>query len=323
MGSYRFFLAFCVLYSHVFGLIMGWNVGVVAVISFYIITGYVMTILTHKYYKIMEDIPSFYLDRVVRIFPQYLFYLLLTILGVGLFDLQNSFWQDFGVLKIALNAMILPIGYYMFGLENALYITPAWSLGLELTFYIFFPFFLHLNRKMRCLIVAFSLVIFTLALVGQINTDWFGYRLLPGTFYIFVIGAALAKPNLITPTFPYIVGSVAILVVFTILLTPQLYTMPFNKEVVTGTAMGTFMVALLRGLRFSKFDELMGNLSYGIFLNHWLILVALENFSIPKIIVPFISVALAAVSYRLVERPAINWRRNIRKQRQLAQRGEL
>lgn len=40
MGTYRLFLAFSVLYSHAFGMIFGRSPGVIAVISFFIMSGY-------------------------------------------------------------------------------------------------------------------------------------------------------------------------------------------------------------------------------------------------------------------------------------------
>ncbi|MDR2013974.1 MAG: acyltransferase [Rhodanobacter sp.] len=200
MGAYRLFLAMCVLYSHAFGSIYGWNIGVVAVISFFIISGYVMTLLISRHYTRPHLIGIFYLDRAARLFPQYLFYMVATILCASLFDFTTPYLKDHGqYMYIALNAMILPIGYhFMFGLQHALYIPQAWSLGLEFTFYLFFPIFWFSVRWLKFVLVMISTGIAIAAFCKVFNTDWFGYRLLPGTFFIFVAGAVLAKPEMIT-----------------------------------------------------------------------------------------------------------------------------
>ncbi len=64
--------------SHAGFRIHGYNPGVVAVISFYLLSGNVMTMLLEKYYKQPSAIPTFYLDRAARLFPQFLFYMVLA-----------------------------------------------------------------------------------------------------------------------------------------------------------------------------------------------------------------------------------------------------
>lgn len=79
MGTLRFFLALLVLYSHAGGRIQQLNPGVTAVVVFYIISGYVMTALMRRYYcpspagPTLPSTAHFYLDRLLRLYPQYLF----------------------------------------------------------------------------------------------------------------------------------------------------------------------------------------------------------------------------------------------------------
>jgi len=77
MGIFRLLLAISVLISHTQRTYFGLNLGVVAVISFLMLSGFVMTILIEKHYNSSRLVPSFYLDRAMRLQPQYLFYLLL------------------------------------------------------------------------------------------------------------------------------------------------------------------------------------------------------------------------------------------------------
>jgi peptidoglycan/LPS O-acetylase OafA/YrhL len=54
--------------------IMGFQIGVVAVISFLLISGFVMTALIEKHYFSINLIGKFYLDRMLRLLPQFYFY---------------------------------------------------------------------------------------------------------------------------------------------------------------------------------------------------------------------------------------------------------
>jgi peptidoglycan/LPS O-acetylase OafA/YrhL len=291
LGVYRFFLALCVLYSHAFGNVFGKNPGVIAVISFFVISGYVMAILIEKHYPSLASIPAYLLDRALRLFPQYLFYLVLTLAVLLTVGLKNEFVEQIDLVRIALNALILPIGFYMFGLYHSLYIPPAWSLGLELSFYLTFPLFLLINRASQHLILAFSFGIAVTAYFGIINTDWFGYRLLPGTFFIFVLGAALAAPSRFNPIFLPAVVVTSLLAVIGSLLWPNELGIPNNFEVSAGVVIGVAAVSLLKDLQFSHIDELLGNLSYGVFLNHYLLIMIAQKYQIPMWpFVPIVSI---------------------------------
>lgn len=50
MGYYRFILSILVVLSHSFGLIAGYNTGRIAVVCFFIVSGFVMTALIQAHY---------------------------------------------------------------------------------------------------------------------------------------------------------------------------------------------------------------------------------------------------------------------------------
>ena len=66
MGTYRFILALLVLISHAGVSIGDYNPGVMAVISFYLLSGYVMTILINKYYPGTINMRYIYLGNFER-----------------------------------------------------------------------------------------------------------------------------------------------------------------------------------------------------------------------------------------------------------------
>jgi peptidoglycan/LPS O-acetylase OafA/YrhL len=309
MGSYRLLLAYCVLYSHVFGNIEGFNPGIIAVISFFVMSGYVMTFLLDRHYPGLADTGRFYADRAARLFPQYLFYLTATIIAVSVLGIVTHFMSDFRPLSIALTYAMLPVGYYMFGLQHAQFM--PWTMGTEFTFYVVFPFVWRLSANLRNGIFLVSIVIGAVAYLGIVNTDWYGYRLLPGILFIFLCGASLSG-RLRSATFmPLVAGVLAAAGLAAALVLPK-YGVPYNREVMAGIVIGLVAVAALRKLRFTALDEFLGNLSYGLFLNHYLVMLLADRFGVSRIVVPFAALALSAWSYWFIERPALRWRRHLR-----------
>lgn len=72
MGRLRYFLAIMVVLSHTQVDFLGFAPGVTAVVSFFLISGYVMTLLIGRHYNSPDRIGLFYLDRAARLYPQFL-----------------------------------------------------------------------------------------------------------------------------------------------------------------------------------------------------------------------------------------------------------
>jgi peptidoglycan/LPS O-acetylase OafA/YrhL len=314
MGSWRFFLAYCVVYTHAFGRVLGFSIGVTAVISFFVMSGYVMALLVNRYYRTPKAIAAFYVDRAARLFPQYLFYVTLTLALSPLLQLPHAYLSTRGLTDIILNVLLLPVGYYMFGVVHQIYVPPAWTLGLEATFYLVFPFFWLLPPRWKYGPIFASILVSGFAFFGFINTDWYGYRLLIGTFFIFAAGSALADPKAISSRFPQAVMALSAIAALATFFSPWLFAMRYNMEVTVGTVIGVGAVALLRDFRFKAVDEFLGNLSYGVFLNHFLLIFVADRFKINYwLLVPIGSLVLSAISYKLIEKPALDWRRRLRR----------
>ena len=187
MGTYRLLLAVVVLLSHIGIVAGGHNQGVSAVVSFFLISGFAMTALIRRNYNSPKRIMAFYVDRIMRLFPQFLLYMVATTLLVVLAKPESPFLSGLTIWKALLNYAMLPLNFYMFGFGDALLMPQAWSLGLEACFYISIPILLVFDLEVIAFVL--SLGVFLLACFGQINPDFFGYRLLPGTLFIFLCGS--------------------------------------------------------------------------------------------------------------------------------------
>ncbi|EWS65151.1 Acyltransferase family protein [Hydrogenophaga sp. T4] len=320
MGSYRFFLAILVAISHAGIGFFGYNPGVVAVISFYILSGYVMSLLIVKYYAHPSAIPTFYLDRAARLFPQFVFYMLLATIFIYFLKFDSQLTNKPTINEWLLNLLILPLGFYMYWADGPLVIPQAWSPGLEMTFYLAIPWILIFfsNRKIYTL-ACLSFLIFLTAYCGKINSDIFGYRLLFGTLFMFLIGWSFSKNDSNSIKFRFIALLLAGALLLIAFFNNFIYQLPYNKEVLAGLIIGIPAINFIRHLNPSKIDEFLGNLSYGVFLNHFIIIwlmqkfLTVKSFDIGNITILLASsCALALGSFLYIERPALKWRYTIR-----------
>ena len=141
LGTFRLVLALMVVLSHAGVRLAGLNPGVIAVIGFYLISGYVMAGLIRRHYRQPAQAGAFYLDRAVRLLPQYFFYISLTLAWYFYSRTQTLFLSHPPTAGDLLNnLLIVPLNLYMFnGSDQFALIPPAWSLGAEVQFYLIAP----------------------------------------------------------------------------------------------------------------------------------------------------------------------------------------
>lgn len=315
MGAFRLLLAVLVAVSHMGKTFVGLNPGVVAVISFLIISGFVMTSLIERNYKAPEKVGLFYLDRALRLYPQFLFYFVASCLVIYFLLPGTPQAAELTFKTIASSLPMVPLGFYMFGAAGVEILPPAWSLGLEMCFYLVIPFLII--YRARGLAFALSAAVFMAACLGFINTDLYGYRLLPGVLFMFLCGSYLYKPQ--AKGLAIAAGTaVAAALVFVAIMAGLIERRPFNAEVTAGIALGVPAVFLLTKLKFHRIDEFLGNISYGVFLNHFVVMYFLRGFwpvaydSHIVAAVLLLSFLLSGVSYYYVERPALKLRHALR-----------
>jgi len=327
MGTLRFFLALLVLYSHAGGRIQQLNPGVTAVVVFYIISGYVMTALMRRYYcpspagPTLPSTAHFYLDRLLRLYPQYLFYAAAATTWFYTIGHPTTFLQPPAhAIDWLRNLLIAPLNWYMWnGADRYTLIPPAWSLGAEMQFYLLAPFVLLWPRRLLGLgLLGFG--VYLLAVFGQVNSDWFGYRLLPGVLTFFLLGALLRHLHQHT-RHRAALALVAAVVLLSLLIGALArahgsLNQPYNQETLLGLIL---IFPLLHGLARRPrrgWDEHAGDLSYGLFLNHFLILWVVFPAGVSVAQLPLfllLGLLLAFVSQRYVERPVLALRKKLRR----------
>lgn len=320
MGTVRLVLALAVLLSHA-GLRVGYlNPGVTAVIGFYLISGYVMAGLVHRHYDEPSRVHRFYLDRVLRLFPQYLVYAGLTLAWFAYTGTRTEFlqqepsWRD-----IANNLLIVPLNFYMYtGVDTFTLIPPAWSLGAELQFYLLAPLML-LWPRVGIALAALSLGVHAAALHGVLHTDWYGYRLLAGVLWVFAAGMLMFHAHRHRPAWARLMAwgaPLLALLAYLYLRRLGLHTAPYHQEVLIGWGAGVPLLHWAGRFKGGKLDHIAGDVSYGVFLNHFLLIWFL--FPLPGrtplqlAALAMCSVLLSWVTQHWIEKPVLAWRRRLR-----------
>ncbi|HGK4671244.1 TPA: acyltransferase family protein [Kluyvera georgiana] len=300
MGIYRLILALLVLISHCGYQFIGYNQGVTAVVSFFIISGYVITKLINAKFTGIDCIKLFYIDRAIRLFPQFIFYLILTSILYIAFD----GFDKISINQFIVNLSILPLNGFAVFMNDYIIVPQSWSLGLELQFYLIIPLILLTRRNFLFAIA--SIILFIPAYLGIINTDYFGYRMISGTLFIFLMGNLMAEEKYKRLICLYALSFILFVTSF---LTEK-HTYSFNKEVLSGILIGVPVVFTLFKININnRLDKLAGDLSYGVYLNHLMFFYAFNKMGFNVISISGViliitsSVLFSYISLRLIEQP--------------------
>lgn len=312
MGTLRLVLALLVLYSHTGTAPYGYNTGVFAVVGFFLLSGFVMTALWRKHYGRPGRAPLFYVDRALRLYPQYLVWLVVALACNFAIGTGEAIAGPPRAAPVVLNLLIVPNGFWFWLTPDGLYLPPTWSLGLEACFYLVVPFVL--GPRARAVALVLSAAFFLLPYGQALDSDIWGYRLLPGTLFMFLAGSALfdardgGVPVLAVAVWTFAVGLMAGT------FNPPAPHVPYLREELAGLIVFLPLVWALRRQPGGVVDRVAGDLSYGVFLNHivlvWLLRWAGVRHFGPRacLILVAASLALSAISHRWVEAPVLRLR---------------
>lgn len=190
----------------------------------------------------------------------------------------------------------------------------SWSLGTELSFYLVFPVLQSRRATVAALIA--SLCVFAFATSGKIDPDAFAYRLLPGCLFIFLTGTLIERGDhaMLGKT------TAALAAIALVLALTGRIAVGFNRELLLGVAVAVVTISVLTRFAANKLDVLLGDLSYGVYLSHFVVIAVVGHmnwlagdFAMRCGLVVAASVVAAAVALVLVERPVSNLRKNLRR----------
>jgi len=288
LGYFRLILSIIVMLSHANVRINGLNPGVIAVVIFYMLAGMVVT---HLWQDIIPAgkgrLLRFYKDRLLRIMPLYLYAVSLTLI----FLLVTSYGAPhYSALPLLNNLLVIPLNYYMYAdsaiLSNPAWclVPPAWSLGVELQAYLLLPLIL-ISPPARTVLFIISFTIYSAANLAYLPTDYFGYRLLVGVFFIFIVGFYIkAASTSKAKRKQLLVGYLLISLNYLLLMYFDSFTHAYTQETMLGLVVG--MPILWFCSQFKRkisYDSSAGSISYAVFLMHFLVIWVIDAYNLaPK-----------------------------------------
>jgi peptidoglycan/LPS O-acetylase OafA/YrhL len=320
VGLIRLLLALSVVLSHS-SSILGIDLvgGRVAVQAFYIISGFYMTlILREKYIGKNSSYGLFISNRLLRLFPVYWGVLLLTLIvafilpasskdsAYGFLRYYSEFGKDLSIsslvflfftnIFLVFQDVVMYLGVDIASgdlfftsnfretspeLYHFLLVPQAWTIGIEITFYLIAPFIVVRKLKYILLFIAGSIFLRLVLMKSGLSFDPWSYRFFPTELVFFLLGTVgyfiykriadlSIKKHYLYFSFLFIL---AITLMYSYLNFPYkvyLYPILFFISV-------PFIFVLSKKW---KVDRWIGELSYPVYISHILVLMIVETYDI-------------------------------------------
>lgn len=262
-GAFRLFLATMVLVSHV----TTGRFGVVAVMAFFILSGYWVTrMYQEKYLRTPRPVPTFYISRFLRLWPAFAVAVLIAMALRGVR----------GEVVNLLQLEVLPMLGVASGVRDPLEI--SWSLDIEMQFYLLLPFLIMLAPR----VTAPALRLAAVCLIGIAGWGFAylsGYETIFQYLPAFAAGMAIYLHDIHVTRRAAWLSVAAFIVVGAALASNTLtagavYEVPMNRRLVQ-------LISLVWGLtlvpfaawnvrqRGAQLDRRMGDFSYSLYLIHF------------------------------------------------------
>lgn len=334
MNLFRLLLAISVLIAHsesLFGLhLIG---GRLAVKVFFMISGFYMAMVLQEKYNGPKDYALFLSNRFLRLYPIYWVVLLCTIalgLGSGLLrghygPLQQyvDYPQNLNVYNwiyfVFTNVFIVgqDVGYFLqFGTNAALQFTtdfrgefprvynyfliaPAWSISLEMLFYIIAPFLVKLKTRVLWLLIACSILLkFMIIFPFNLRFDPWTYRFLLFEISFFLLGIIAYRMYTVVkekrPTQPTNYLVLAVVLTFTLL--HRYLPGGDAKDIMYITTCFFSIPYIFLSTHNNKADRYIGEYSYTLYISHFLMLAIVHYFSKRWLLPPTLTAELTLLS---------------------------
>ena len=321
MGSLRLLLALSVVAAHSKGLFLGWSgvYGQLAVESFYIVSGFLITVILHQKYPTSDGNWIFYSNRFLRIWVPYIAVAAATLLILkasskfgghvlgGSAAFSKSAFQNFDPLTLVavLGTNLLLFGqdlamWLAYNPETGLYLTPnfrqeqspfnqfyildqSWTLGLELTFYLVAPYVVRRHWTVIVVLMSASLGARALAYNAGYDFDPWTYRFFPFELALFLAGALSARvylnSRLVSEPPGHFGGVLALSAIGLVALWCYLPGTVRPNWLLYAVVSGTLPVLFALTKDWS-FDQFLGSLSYPVYLVHVPIILILRSWGL-------------------------------------------
>jgi peptidoglycan/LPS O-acetylase OafA/YrhL len=326
-GAFRLFLAFVVLVCHS----TRFDLGAWAVYTFFVLSGFwIYRMWTEKYSKTYKPLRTFYISRLWRILP--VFWLTNIVSSFALaFGLEPKFTGDilsrFTWLRSAFSNTLI-LGYAdLPHMQGGLRV--AWSLDVELQFYLVFPVLLYFCCQTRAgkYWKATLLGACAVGLVAFLAPSELGSRNLVCFGLFFLAGVTAAhfdwSPNHSTTTASLLIALAAILICWfhsdwRLLLENDKHggTDAFTHykriaQAILALVSAPLALYTVRNVSDPR-DRMLGEITYIVYLIHWPVMMAHSHYfehlapsqRIPSLVAAWVLIAiLSLLVYHALDQP--------------------
>lgn len=341
MGLLRMFLALSVFFSHEGYSGVQLLTGEAAVQAFFVVSGFYMAlILNEKYASAPASI--FYSNRLLRLAPTYYVVLLcafaaMRIFGAAPFVGPEEFSQVMsgpsGPILTASNLFTLGDELlFLFGLDpetgrlfwtagrdgfsgaySYLLLPQSWSLSMELYFYLFAPLLARLRPRGLIALALGSFALRCMLLRATPGVDLLARKIFPSELWLFLLGVlawhlydahrSAPKRDAVGP------------VLLWLLLAGAAYLSGIPQPLRVPAFAGCLAMAvpcLFRLSRENRIDRFIGDLSYPLYIVHFLVLSLLERLvEMPATELALgLTLAAALLLHLCLEKPIDRWRQS-------------
>ena len=354
MGLLRFLFALSVISAHT-GPILGASFigGKMAVQAFFMLSGFYMAMVLAKKYNCKGSFKLFITKRILRLYPTYWIVLIISVIVSFVFLQMGSestltFYKQYqtALNPLALGYLVLSQIFILgmdlvmfFGVDtvhktmfftndylnthpqlyNFLFVPQAWTLSLEMVFYIFAPFLVKKKTRVLFFLIAVSLCFrYFLYYLGLHREPWTN-RFFPTELVFFLIGILAYRLYIRIPFGKKKKVSVIFLlflVGITLIYNSTTDGTPRSFDVLQLSYFGVLFLGIPFIFELTKrntLDRVLGLLSYPVYISHELVILLLQHigqttskfFGIEVVVV---TALVSAILIILIENPINRYR---------------
>lgn len=316
MGTLRFFLALSVAYGHL-GAFLGFSLirSDIAVECFFVISGFYMSLVLNGKYADARYW-TFISNRLLRLYPVYFIVLIATLFFTKQhwppIDLAGSIY--FAVSQLTLFGQD---GYLFFAIDKGSLVTTAdfakasgplwkfapipqaWSLGIELWFYLLAPFLLRRSKSIliTAFLISIALRLFLQYALGLGHDPW-SYRFFPSELALFLLGTIANRMDRKS-----LIACTAIIVIALLINNP--YDLQRTVAIIFLACAAISIPWLFERTKNIALDRFLGELSYPIYIVH----VFMGHFAGSRLAL-LLTIVCSVLLHLLIEKPIDRWRQS-------------
>ncbi len=285
-GTYRTFLALIVVVHHLISIPV---IGHYAIHGFFILSGYLMTlIMVNTYGYSFQGFRSFAVNRFLRLYPSYWIVLCFTLLAIAYYGEENATqYREFIFFPDSISNLIQNFTLIFFDLfpnqVSPRLSPPTWALTIELLFYLLIA--LGISKSRTSTAIWFVCSLLYMISTHILNLDYsYRYSIIIAGTLPFSIGAMIFHfhPSLNFSTLkksrPLVFSVLLLLFTLNCLFGVAHYksglpsygtTLSFYANYLLNALIIVYLINVKTPLISPALDSKIGDYSYPIYLMHW------------------------------------------------------